>query len=288
MASAREAVGVFVPYVRHTFLAVPFEEEELLAPHPAPRARSVPVECTCDRYAREVHALMFKPRAWAPPVADKGPRHVALPFVSPSAAASATASTAPPSPSTASVVSEELQLRSQAVEELSTSAESYRRTSEWVSEDESSGPGAGTMALRRFVGFGRLESSTSVAKQDEEEPLEAVLARVPRDEDDRPTSLGSERHWLGDCRPCAYAATTQRPRSAVCVNGVRCPFCHFPHAAKRRTRLCRRKRIEMRAVVQAAVAGAGKEGVAPPPRYVPIAIPRSSPAGPPESLAAVG
>merc|ERR1740122_837233 len=104
------------------------------------------------------------------------------------------------------------------------------------------------------------------APGEDDEPLESIIARVPRDEEGRPTSIGSLRHSLGDCRPCAYSGSVQRP----CLNSVRCGFCHLPHSPKRRIRLCRRKRMEMRAAVEAAVAGAGAEGVTRPPRHVPI------------------
>merc|ERR1719215_1999369 len=110
-----------------------------------------------------------------------------------------------------------------------------------------------------------------VAEEDLEaaqaEPLESLLARVPRDKDGQPLSIGSLRHADGDCRPCAYFGNAQRP----CLNGIRCTFCHFSHSPKRRVQLCRRKRIEMRTAVANAVAEAGPEGLAPPPKYVPIA-----------------
>lgn len=98
------------------------------------------------------------------------------------------------------------------------------------------------------------------------ESLEALIGRLPRDEEGRPTSVGSVGHVVGTCRPCAFLTSEQRP----CQNGVRCLFCHFPHAPKRRVRLCRRKRLEMGAAVAAAVAAAGGGGIAPPPRYIPI------------------
>jgi len=108
--------------------------------------------------------------------------------------------------------------------------------------------------------------------EEEEEPLESVLARVPRDPEGQPTSIGSIRHALGDCRPCAYSGSSHRP----CINSVRCLFCHLQHTPKRRIRLCRRKRLEMRAAVEAIVAGAGVDGLVRPPRYVPVSWRRTS------------
>mmetsp|Transcript_98409 Transcript_98409/g.317272 ORF Transcript_98409/g.317272 Transcript_98409/m.317272 type:complete len:233 (-) Transcript_98409:345-1043(-) len=192
--------AAYVPFVRHTFLAV---SPVQLAPPTKPRARSQPEMGTCDHYAREVHVLMFKQRSSQHKEVDG----------------------APP---------------------------------EHGTRDEVPGP----TPMTRTASAALLSSDVG----DAEEPLESVFARVPRDDDGRPTSIGSLRHALGDCRPCAYIGSSQRP----CLNNVRCLFCHLPHSPKRRVRLCRRKRLEMRAAVEAAIANAGAEGLSRPPRYVPI------------------
>jgi len=102
--------------------------------------------------------------------------------------------------------------------------------------------------------------------QEEEEEAEGAS------EKEAMLSIGSRKHASGECRPCAYIGSKQRP----CLSGVDCLFCHIPHAARIRTArkgLCRRKRLEMRDSVSSAVVDAGTEGVTPAPRHVPIACP---------------
>lgn len=236
-SSAEESYGddAYVPYVRHTFLSVPSRQRRCQARRP----RSAPVKSTCDRYEAEVHALMFKLR----PVERQFPRV--------SGASSSACGVGSPT------------------------STSFGRSRE--SESEEFGDEDDELAVSSGLDSSVTGTSTFAAEEDfqmppmvaEEEPLESVLARVPLDEAGRPTSLGSELHAVNECRPCAFLGSDQRP----CQNGVRCMFCHFPHAAKRRIRLCRRKRLEMRAAVAALVAGAGTEGIAPAPRHVPIAWP---------------
>jgi len=247
------AADVFVPHVRHTFLGYP--PDRLVNP-PAPRAQSVPAGCTCDPYARDVHVLMFKNQA--------------LPRSAPSGVGGAAAHQRPrvprsPGPSAAGAAADAVSVgleSSMATEEMSTDAESSMLDlTDQGSDYESNVSQAQLEAQEQQE---QLEAEAEAAR--ELRPLEEVLLEVPRDEDGLPTSLGSLRHGLGDCRPCAYFGSAQRP----CLNGVRCLFCHLPHSPKRRIRLCRRKRLEMRAAVEAVVAGAGEEGVAAPPRFVPI------------------
>jgi len=229
----------YIPYVRHTFLSVPSRHRH----RQARRSRSAPVASTCDRYEAEVHALMFKLR----PVERQFPR------VS-GATSSACGGVSPTSTS------------------FGRSRES--ESEEFGDEDDELAASSGLDSTATGTSIFATEENFQEDFQmppmvAEEEPLESVLARVPLDEAGRPTSLGSELHAVSECRPCAFLGSDQRP----CQNGVRCMFCHFPHPAKRRIRLCRRKRLEMRAAVAALVAGAGSEGIAPAPRHVPIAWP---------------
>lgn len=235
------AADVFIPHVRFTFLGFP--PERLLNP-PQPRSRSQPAGCTFDRYARDVHTLMFKTEA-LPSRARAASGAAAPQMLSSPAGRSSTSSLPSIGPDNAS---------SMATEEMSTEAEESSMLTDAGSEDES------------YLSQTQLEGEDASAALASQEPLEELLLRVPRDEEGNPTSLGSLRHGLGDCRPCAYFGSAQRP----CLNGVRCQFCHLPHSPKRRIRLCRRKRLEMRAAVEAVVAGAGEEGVTAPPRFVPI------------------
>nr|PVC53987.1 hypothetical protein MACL_00003394 [Theileria orientalis] len=55
---------------------------------------------------------------------------------------------------------------------------------------------------------------------------------IPLDDNGKLTSIGSVRHLIGDCKPCAF----NRHHTKTCMNGIRCNFCHFDHTAKRKTR----------------------------------------------------
>lgn len=238
-----------IPYVRHTFLdsCPPLRSRR----RAAPRSRSVVVAGTCDRYAAEVHAMMFKVQ----PVQTLRPTQTISAASTPSFSSSPVACVA-------------------ASMDASTA------------EDASGGVDTSSETERTLHGGGLLQSLQSGAAEDAgfseaedsdleqvkvavDEPIESVLARIPYDEEGRPTSLGTLGHAVGHCRPCAFLGSEQRP----CQNGARCPFCHLPHPTKRRIRVGRRKRLEMRAAVAAAVAEAGNDGIDPPPRYLPISWP---------------
>lgn len=239
------SVPLELPLVRHTFLSfrpLPLGDEL------RPRSRSLPVEGTCDPFAREVHTLMFKVCPVQRPASGRcwtGPRALA-------AGEEAV-------PSAISSVEHDEGLR-----RLGGAASCSTRG---ASED---------LSACSIDGISDAELDASVASLPEQElepefreTLESVLSRVPRDEDGGPLSLGSLRHAFGDCRPCAYHASRHKP----CVNGVRCSFCHLQHPPKRRSRLCRRKRLGMREIVASVIAGAGAQGVPPAPKYVPICWP---------------
>lgn len=97
------------------------------------------------------------------------------------------------------------------------------------------------------------------------EELEALVRKVPRDDKGSLTSIGSLGHVEGNCKPCVFAHHAQRP----CANGVRCQFCHFPHPPKRRLRLCKRKRLELRRALEQASFG----DICQPPVHVPVCWP---------------
>lgn len=249
-SSETEALGI--PYVRNTFLNIdpPVRSRRLAAQ----RSRSAEVLGTCDRYAAEAHALMFK-----------------ISPVKPAQAAQAAQVISPPSTPSMS---------SSPLAHTSTSFNTYQDdlhedpprgadSSSICSDLTAEGP-IGSSLAEDDGDFSEAEArEPEQVKVSDDEPMESVLARVPYDEAGEPTSIGSLAHALGECRPCAFLGSEQRP----CQNGARCPFCHLPHPTKRRIRLCRRKRLEMRAAVASAVAGAGTEGINPPPRYLPISWP---------------
>jgi len=80
----------------------------------------------------------------------------------------------------------------------------------------------------------------------EEEGIEALLLRVPRDENGELTSVGAILHDEGSCRPCVFAHNERK----ACENSTRCLFCHFEHAPKRRLRFGKKKRMEMKRLAE--------------------------------------
>lgn len=234
-------IDIDIPYVRHMFLSV---LPERLAPLPVRRCQSVPVASTCDRYTREVHVLMFKPTGL--------PRSCQVSAETPSTY------NAPCKP-----------------------AEMLDDTISVATATPTTREGDAGFALRQCL-TGSDASSTAASEGESvhecdfsSSPLDDGLSHFQEEEAEGASekeamlSIGSRKHASGDCRPCAYIGSKQRP----CLNGVDCLFCHIPHTAKRRIRLCRRKRLEMRDSVSSAVVDAGIEGVNPAPRYVPIACP---------------
>mmetsp|Transcript_101258 Transcript_101258/g.292828 ORF Transcript_101258/g.292828 Transcript_101258/m.292828 type:complete len:243 (-) Transcript_101258:61-789(-) len=65
----------------------------------------------------------------------------------------------------------------------------------------------------------------------------------PSDLNECMPSLGSLKHALGTCRPCAFARSSQG-----CKSGTACLFCHFPmeHQQQMRSRPCKGKRDRMK------------------------------------------
>jgi len=262
-SSLSEDESLGIPYVRHTFLnsGPPLQSRR----RAVPRSRSAEVLGTCDRYATEVHALMFKtspvktaPRPARTASTPSTPSMPSSPLAGLGAnmGSSATDNTAAVPP--AGVFGSGAEVCQPNLQHSDSMASVF--TGEGPTESSAAEDG----------GFSETEDrEPEQLKVSDDEPIESVLARVPYDEAGRPTSLGSLGHALGECRPCAFLGSEQRP----CQNGARCPFCHLPHPTKRRIRLCRRKRLEMRAAVAAAVAEAGSEGIHPPPRYLPISWP---------------
>lgn len=69
-----------------------------------------------------------------------------------------------------------------------------------------------------------------------------ILQMIPRDEAGELLSYGSINHARGECKACVFY---HNPTNA-CTNGPRCLFCHYPHAPKKRVRMSKRKRLEIR------------------------------------------
>jgi hypothetical protein len=71
---------------------------------------------------------------------------------------------------------------------------------------------------------------------------EDILTEVPKDAQGNYLSIGSLGHEEGTCKPCVFAYNEAKP----CENGFRCSFCHYVHPPKKRVRLCKKKRMELR------------------------------------------
>lgn len=114
-------------------------------------------------------------------------------------------------------------------------------TSQWLSERD-------TEKVSTAVSTEAPASSRSGDSTDAES-LEELLKRVPRDAQGNLLSIGSISHQeeaqdgVLTCKPCVFAHNPTRP----CENGIRCTFCHYVHPAKKRVRLCKKKRMEMKA-----------------------------------------
>lgn len=78
---------------------------------------------------------------------------------------------------------------------------------------------------------------------------EAFLARVPKDDEGNPTSIGSVLHQFGKCTPCT---------EECCKDGIHCLCCHFDHKRKGRrskVRPCKSKRYRYRKLVNHLTEG---------------------------------
>ncbi|CAE7238693.1 unnamed protein product [Symbiodinium sp. CCMP2592] len=98
----------------------------------------------------------------------------------------------------------------------------------------SSSFGALTGAAVEFVSE---QSGNSQPKEDEEIPEDVeqrcmdILMNLPLDDEGRLTSLGSQSHKSGTCKPCAYWF------KRACKHGVACYNCHIAHEGQKPKRL---------------------------------------------------
>eukprot|EP00420_Gonyaulax_spinifera_P005608 CAMPEP_0197920698 /NCGR_PEP_ID=MMETSP1439-20131203/89426_1 /TAXON_ID=66791 /ORGANISM="Gonyaulax spinifera, Strain CCMP409" /LENGTH=232 /DNA_ID=CAMNT_0043542909 /DNA_START=55 /DNA_END=750 /DNA_ORIENTATION=- len=219
-ADAADHSAAFIPYVRHTFLAVAPAQ---LAPPARPRARSQPQAGTCDRYAREVHVLMFKQRAV---------RRKEVPVQL--GAADKALSSAP-------------ETASQASTPTAATLEDEENTGTDIEEEEV-GPPQGVPDEQQWQ---------QPLLEEDEEPLESIIARIPRDEEGRPTSIGVTQALVGGLQ--AVRLLRQRAAAVPQQRALRvlppAALAEAPH-----TPLPPEEDGDA-AAVEAAVAGAGAEGV---------------------------
>lgn len=77
--------------------------------------------------------------------------------------------------------------------------------------------------------------------------LEALRAKVPRDSNGQPTSMGSLGHDVGECKLCIFNHS-----KLGCFNGIACNFCHFSHRRGRhgnKQKPCKGKRDRYRKLI---------------------------------------
>lgn len=93
------------------------------------------------------------------------------------------------------------------------------------------------------------------------EKLAEITARVRRNEDGEPTSLGSEGHDA-NCKVCLFVFSP-----AGCENGVLCTFCHFNHKRAHRPRPCKGKRNRFKKLVARVEQLRGGDALEQPPAH---------------------
>lgn len=113
----------------------------------------------------------------------------------------------------------------------------------WVHYGDSDGDGSDSDSAKPEVTCSP-ETEEAIQRQKDAirtevgDDLEKLRARVPRDRDGNPTSIGSVGHAAGSCRACIFVNS-----KAGCTNGPSCGFCHFPHKRRRnKVRPCKGKR----------------------------------------------
>jgi len=199
------AVEAPAMHIRNTFLTVPLQSLP-------GRIRSLSAEpkACCDRYEMQVHALMFQPQ----PVVHKS--H----------------SQAQPLAADAGIESVNADVCTQSDDDCVSELSQHTASS-----------GSATTAPPTPAKTACDESVVDgIELLLQEEGMESLLQRVPRDEEGELTSVGSILHARGTCKPCVFAHSERK----ACKSGASCTFCHFEHAPKRRLRVCKKKREELK------------------------------------------
>lgn len=175
---------------------------------PNPRARSVSPRGSSDVFARQLHALMYK----LTPVWERS--------------------------------SGELEAVTQlGFSELSTPAKGKFGKLELGEET----PGSTTTGGESSGEDSESSPRSGGSRKEAEEPElseEELIRLVPRGADGRLLSIGSLGHDEEgtNCKPCVFAYNEKKK----CENGLKCPFCHYPHSPKKRVRLGKSKRMQLK------------------------------------------
>lgn len=91
---------------------------------------------------------------------------------------------------------------------------------------------------------GQMKAQRVIVNNLSPEEVAKVTAEVRKNEDGKPTSVGSVGH-PETCKPCLFVFIV-----VGCQNSVFCTFCHFRHKRNNRPRPCKGKRNRFRQLVQ--------------------------------------
>lgn len=253
-----------MPYIKNTFLSMRPPRER------AVRSISVPPKGFCDPFAREMHTLMYKLK----PVERRSPdgRQAAEEASTPRTPARARNEPEwrPAAHATARQMPTETGIANKAVPASVGDLPSNSKDEESGEETQSTttddlGPPPLSSPEQCLTSTNEEGGNTEGTDQD-------LLRKVPRDEQGNLLSIGSIGHADGRCKPCIFAFDGIKK----CENGVWCAFCHYPHPAKKRVRLCKKKRMELRRHVERRKVETqlGEElQSAAPPVILPISLP---------------
>lgn len=210
--------------VRHTFLAVPDPVQEALR---SQRSSSTPPPSgCCDRSEHLLHSLTYK----TPPVLGRGGK----------------ASVAAGAGRCGWVEEEGAPSETTTAPDADTASEATS-VSDATPTAVPSAAGAGTPSSSSMP-ISPVNGAISVIGGRAAQPRQQLPVMfeapgdIPRDEWGAYTSVGSVGHAQGTCKPCVFAHHAEKS----CANGVSCRFCHFEHAPKRRMRLRKQRRPELR------------------------------------------
>jgi len=170
------------------------------------RARSVSPRGSSDEFARQLYALLYRPT----PVRQRS--------------SGASGSSSRPEAITITRTPENEKI--------------VRTNVKWADEVEKEAVGTPSTTPGPSGESGPSSPRTPESNLSEDE----LLRLVPRDANGALLSIGSVGHEEGTCKPCVFAFNENKP----CGNGLRCSFCHYQHPPKKRVRLCKKKRMELK------------------------------------------
>lgn len=234
--------------VRNTFLCD-------LSPSCSPSRRCLSAEppAVCDRYAVQVHALMFRRGGETERVANRNESKATLASAllaraSEEGASSPMCSLAETLESTSadtdreSATSRRTDSSESALLPPKVNVEFDMPAAQKIQDFDEDDEDEDSYSSPEEVAEDAEPSTSSIEALLEREGIDSLIQRVPRSNDGTLLTIGSIPHEEGACKPCVFAHSERK----ICQNGVQCTFCHFPHPPKRRLRFCKKKRLEIR------------------------------------------